>query len=436
MGDSRRSTAVAVIVVSLFAGAAFSAPSVSTITPASGLTRGGEIVHIHGTGLLGAPLACPAIQCSVYLKFGDVYGNVISDAETEIVVVAPPHAAGVVDLQINVPVNPPITLASAYSYQQPAADDLVRLLVPIAINAAGAGGSQWQTDLEVYNGNAEALPIAGTIVAPLATAALTLHPPPGSAGTFVAVPKRLADNVGINARVHDTTRDADSWGVEVPAVPESQFRRSVVLLAVPADARYRVLLRVYGYDASDNVATVAVRDDATGELLDTRTLLLRSGYGQLFVSAARPRLRVEVTAASLIWAFASITNNTTQQVTTITPAFATSAVAPPTTLPIGHWGGNGICVEVTGTTTQVRAGCCGGSFFTPAPGADGRFEADGSFGCSIGPVPPNPPPGPPAHLSGVVQGTSMALTIRTATTTSGPWTVQFGDLTPCTPPCP
>src|SRR5205814_438799 len=71
MGDSRSCKAVVVTVVLSFAVAALSAEvTVTSITPASGLSRGGEIVHIHGTSLLGPPLLCPALACSTYVKFG------------------------------------------------------------------------------------------------------------------------------------------------------------------------------------------------------------------------------------------------------------------------------------------------------------------------------------------------------------------------------
>jgi IPT/TIG domain len=436
MGDSRSSKAGAVAAVVTFIAVALSADvTVSSITPASGLTRGGEIVHIHGTNLLGPPLLCPSITCSTYLKFGDVLGTILDVAPAEIVVVAPPHAAGRVDVQVNVPTNAPVTLPSAYNYEDPAGD--VRLLVPVVINTAGAGGTSWQSELTVHNENAEALPFAGTTIAPFASAVVTLPPSNGSAGAFVTVPRRLADNVSANVRVHDATRDADSWGAEVPVVPETQFRRSVILPGVPADARYRTLLRVYGYGASDTTVTIAFRDDATGELLGSRTLAMQAGYAQLPIDATRPRIRVQVTAeSSLIWAFVSITNNTTQQVTTITPTFTANAVALPAALTNGHWGANGNCVDVSNAGVSVSAsdGCAFGGFPKPTVGADGHFEADGTlFSGGVSP-PPGPPPS--AHFSGVVQGTSMTLTARSGARTFGPWTVQFGNLSPCGPFCP
>ena len=433
MSDSRSSKAVAVSIVLTFVAAAlFAEATISSITPASGLTRGGELVHIHGANLIGAPLACPAITCGVFVKFGDAYGSIAENTATEIVVIAPPHAAGRVDVQVNVPVTPTITLTSAYAYQDPSPADQVRFLVPVAIGASGALGTSWQTEIVVHNENTEALSIAGVTIAPFASGVVTLQPPAGSAGTFISVPRPLADNVSANVRVHDTTRDGDSWGAEVPVVPETQFRRSVILLAVPADARYRSLLRVYGYGANDSSVTVAFRDDATGEFLGSRTLLLQSGYAQLPMEGTRPRLRVHVTAeTSVIWAFASVTNNGTQQVTTITPTFTPAAVALPAALTPGRWAANGVCMNVTSTNVTFTAGCWSGSFPIPSVSFDGHFEADGTL-TGGGPVPVEPPP---AHFSGVVQGTSLTITARSGDKTVGPWTVQLGDPTPCGPRC-
>ena len=433
MGDSRSSKAVVVTLVLAFVATALFAAdaTISSITPASGFTRGGEIVHIHGANLIGAALACPSITCGVFVKFGDSFATIVGNTATEIVVIAPPHAAGRVDVQVNVPVTPLITLPCAYVYQDPAASDQVRFLVPVAIASSGALGSSWQTEIVVHNENSEPLPIGGTSIAPFASGTVTLQPATGSAGTFISIPRALADNVSANVRVHDTTRDGDSWGAEVPAVPETQFRRSIILSAVPGDARYRTLLRVYTYDGNDTNLTITFRDDATGEFLSARTLQLQAGYTQLPLEALRPRQRVQVTTeTSLIWAFVSVTNNTTQQVTTVTPAFAPSAVALPSTLAPGRWAGNGACITV-GATVTVTVGCWNGSFPLPAVSPDGHFEVDGTLYVG-GPVPINPPD---AHFSGVVQGTSLTITARSGTNTAGPWTVQLGDPTPCGPRC-
>src|SRR3954452_4006767 len=195
-----KTTLLAIVAISL-AAALPAAMTVSTMTPSGGLIRGGELVHIHGTGLAGAPLACPAITCSTYVKFGAAFATIADNTAAEIVAVAPPHAAGAVDVQINVPPNAPLTLPNAYVYQEPQASDQVRFLVPVAISAAGALNTNWQTEILLHNANAATLtikdpapqtPTSGfdTSVPPFSTMPLTcLFPPAGNPAVFIGVPK-------------------------------------------------------------------------------------------------------------------------------------------------------------------------------------------------------------------------------------------------------
>src|ERR1700688_5220743 len=46
-------TASLAVVLSLVAASLSAAIAISTISPAGGLTRGGEIVHLHGSGVTG-----------------------------------------------------------------------------------------------------------------------------------------------------------------------------------------------------------------------------------------------------------------------------------------------------------------------------------------------------------------------------------------------
>src|SRR5438309_11746556 len=90
--------------------------TVSTISPASGLTRGGEIVHIHGANMFDPPLGCPAPICSWYVNFGDTAAGIVDITSTDVVVVAPPHAAGAVDVEVHAPLSASIILKSAFHY--------------------------------------------------------------------------------------------------------------------------------------------------------------------------------------------------------------------------------------------------------------------------------------------------------------------------------
>jgi hypothetical protein len=454
------------LILFVCTGSAAAQVTVSTITPATGLVSGGEFIHVHGTNLVGAPLGCPLVTCTTYVKFGEAYGTIVDNTTTEIVVASPPHATGTVDVEINVPPTAPIVISGGFRFQDPTASDLVRVLVPVAINAPGAFGSNWRTELFINNRSNDTVTLGGPVVppggaapsiAPSSTVAIMLFPPTGSVGAFVYVPSRIFPNITASLRVHDTTRDSESWGTEIPLVPETQFKRKVVLVNIPTDARYRTLLRVYGYSAQDTPVRIDLRDDETGDLLDTRSIMLSGtsgaksapdapAYTQLGLDSIlapftkdHARVRAEITSTfvptPLIWAFVAVTNNTTQQVTTITPlvtpSAATSAISG-AFLSSGHWAGGGDCIDVTPSEVKVVHACTLGVFQTPLIQDGDRFEADGTYSITVGPPTTG---GTPAHFSGAIQGSVLSLTIRTPNSTLGPLRVRIGSTEPCLQPC-
>jgi hypothetical protein len=318
------------------------------------------------------------------------------------------------------------------------ADDTLRVLVPVA-STLGEFDTNWQVDVTVSNQNAVPVTVAGTSVAPLTTATLTLP----RFAQFVEIARAVAAGITISVRVHDTTHDADSWGTDVPAVPETEFRRAILLPAVPGDARYRSLLRIYG-SGSGGTAIIRLRNAQSGRLLEQTSVPLTGdapSYAQVPLGSSTVGSRViEITTPgendSPLWAFVSITNNVTQQVTLSLPRIASSAdIEPgPPALTAGHWGGP-VCVEVLASEIDVTGQCAFGSFALPAAvDPDGHFETDGRWTAGVGPV--TLPSGEPAHLSGLVQGTKLTLLVQTATATVGPVVVDYGSRTPCPTPCP
>lgn len=434
------------LVFFLFASTlpAFADITVSTMTPAAGPIAGGTIVHIHGTNLLGAPLACAALQCSVYVQFGDALGTVIFDSADEIVVVAPAHAAGSVDLVVNVPVSPLLTLKNAFTYEDPA-DANVRVLLPIAAGTQGILNTNWQTDIFAHNETTSSVDIAGTTIPPMSTRLLTLTPT--STGMFLQIPRSVVDGITITAHIRDTTHDRENLGVDVPSVPETQFRRAIVLPGVPTNPFYRGLLRVYGYPGNYSVV-VRERNEATNEVLSTQTLTLSGSdvaYLQMPINYEYvPNLRrIEVTTARPndppIWAFITFTNNTTQSVTTITPNIAIAPVVPSPVLSAGHWGHAGYCMDVVPsgplctsdcpTLLRFTYGCSYGQFLLTAVDADGHFEADGDL--SSGGAFPKTGAAATAHLSGLVTGGTLALTITGQLAPIGPVNLNYNSKEPC-----
>jgi hypothetical protein len=153
-----------------------------------------------------------------------------------------------------------------------------------------------------------------------------------------------------NLRVRDLSRQALTWGTTIPVIREAQtFASRLELLDVPTDARFRVALRVYDFDAP-NSRSVRLRiydrsKDNPVPTLPPQTALVdvvlrletpvEDVYGAIPASAAvtdligafpqlssAPIVRIVLDPVSTdlrFWAFASVTNDETQHVTAITP---------------------------------------------------------------------------------------------------------------------
>jgi len=234
-----------------------------------------------------------------------------------------------------------------------------RFLLPIAIpeSVRGAFGSEFVTELTIFNASTSTLFLAGVeypncqLVGcglPTLGAGNTLYTRPGSYANAVGIlrvaPAAAADSVIVQLRVQDVSRQLSTWGTEIPVIRERDtFRGSIHLLDVPAEGNFRTMLRIYDLapSASHSVnirisdVTAAGRHDpyATGQLIHERTVLLSEqsnqqfGYAMLAIDPVvglRPgrRLRVSIvpnTSDVKLWAFVSVTHNETQHITTITP---------------------------------------------------------------------------------------------------------------------
>src|SRR2546430_15817923 len=120
----------------------------------------------------------------------------------------------------------------------------------------------------------------------------------------------MTGDVITKVRVHDTSRDAAAYGVEIPAVSDLDFAATVRLTGIPTDARFRSTLRVYAYDATNfGPVTLRVRDNADGSLLATVPVALNATRfeEQIFPASVQlsldpiiaplrshPRLRIDI----------------------------------------------------------------------------------------------------------------------------------------------
>jgi hypothetical protein len=434
----------------------FAQTTVTAILPASGVTTGGDFVHIRGTALYN-PRVCPGPSCTLSVKFGDAFARVVSNPLYEIVAIAPPHAAGSVDVTVSFGAATPVVVSNAYRYQNRSNDEWDRILLPVAASGPGPNAARFETEILITNTGDEAVPVAGAaipcclgispppipLVPPHTTGTFTdfLLPAFPYTGAFINVPSRMARDVITKVRVHDTSRDASSFGVDIPAVSDLDFAATVRLAGIPTDARFRSTLRVYAYDARNfGPVTLRVRDNADGSLLATVPVALtalRSAEDVIPAAAqisldpiiaplrAHPRLRIDIAdsdAVRPIWGFVSITNNQTQEITLVTPQRSGPA-ATPEKLPLGWWvtGTNLINVGESDATVYLR--CSVGTFKTAPLDSDGRFTTTGSLSGGGGPPPPGGPT--PLKFDGRVADGWLTLTIGTGSGVGTTTAFQF-----------
>lgn len=224
------------------------------------------------------------------------------------------------------------------------------VLVPVLLQEAvpGSRGSLWETEGFVYNDSDSDIALVygidfglghSLLVPAKTTVTLDLFPPGLPEGESVVpayllgiTPERAGD-LHFHLRVRDLSRQAATWGTEIPVVKMRDFTtEKIVLLNVPADDRFRRTLRLY-HDSPPGNLLVSFYGHTSGNLLGQQ--IVHAGeinpnttgpyYGErhddLFPRAAEP-LRIVIEPIPNIgpfWGFVSITHNETQHVTLITP---------------------------------------------------------------------------------------------------------------------
>lgn len=334
-----------ILLILLFASSAFAEPTITSIAPSSAPASGGVFVHIFGSDLIGFALACPSIECANYVKFGDTLGGIAVNTFDEIVVLAPAHAAGTVDLTVNIAGKKKIVLPAAFVYEALDTTSMERVLLPIVLfgssTTPGAFGSMWKAEATFHDASSDDVPIIAPncnplILAPCAPPILQARstvtmPLYGTPGTFISIPRKNVEDVDISLRIQDVSRQSQTWGTSIPTVRATQFKPAVRLIGVPTDSRFRLTLRMYGYSQAGPVH-VRVFDPAAANPLADVTLDLQ-GHDPAYLQldplalsqiALPPLIRIEVGSAidppQPIWAFVSVTNNETQHVTVIAPS--------------------------------------------------------------------------------------------------------------------
>ncbi len=246
------------------------------------------------------------------------------------------------------------------------AEEAIPVLIPVFASppVPGVNGSSWTTDLFVSNGGDAVATVTGIVWDCLLPECLDPAPVPsgvtiqtgpltvdGIHGALVYLEPATAAAVHFGLRFRDLSRQATTWGTELPLPRGEAFRQSrFSLVDVPVTAGFRQTLRIYELDGTPREASVRVRvygiqrdrHVLSGEpdtLLGEAELPLtftpfgtekpdRPGYAQVtdlstiapLGNAESVRIEIEpVTEGLHLWAFATVIHNETQHATVISP---------------------------------------------------------------------------------------------------------------------
>jgi len=240
--------------------------------------------------------------------------------------------------------------------------DYTAALIPLVSHGLpGAHGSVWDSELHIFNASDQHLRLLGAMediqvlpvdlsigVGPRETRGVVLSPrEPGVDGAFLYVPNTHLGAAKMSLRVRDTSQNATSLGDDVPVVRAEQAAQTLTIFNVPIDPKYRATLRIYGFTPAPMPVRVTVYSEDLDTPLSDSVVALHGVLTTVYVpfpphpayaafdpltdivrhGADRSRVRIEISSfvsvitppPTPIWAFVSLTNNETNQVTIVTP---------------------------------------------------------------------------------------------------------------------
>jgi hypothetical protein len=325
-------------------------PLITSVTPSSGPTSGGTTVTIMGSGFSNE---CPPNQPDCIpqpprVLFGDrIAASTTLVNSSTIVATTPPHLPGTAQVKVEqltgVDAEP-----AAFTFTGPVLTNVFeRVLLPLYTrDAAGAFGSVFRTSLtlgsmtgmselfglEISCPHPPCVPTSDQRRIALGPGS-TIRPhqfiPNGTPGRFIYV-TRASDHLAGHVRVRDITRETHNIGTEVPLVRESEFRSDHITLMNDPETRftqYRSTLRIYSHVPAVVEVTIDFNRPIDVELRGGANIF-DPYYGVFAAFPFGPWTSITLRVATPpigtpsptpIWAFASITNNETQMITTVTP---------------------------------------------------------------------------------------------------------------------
>lgn len=323
---------------------------ITSISPASGSEDGGTIVTIRGSGFHYCIICSPpSPPPEVY--FGEVAAQWVQTLdETTLQAMTPPHLPSTVNVFV---------VYDTYGAELPASFSFIgdgvspefeRLLLPIFLPPVhGAYGSEFHTRLTgTKSGETEFVDIHGIEPAcPIPEGCAgepfrvdgafdsiwAVRNISGRPGRFIYVSRSQLDALSLHLRVYDTSRSQLNFGTELPVVRSDRFRNDrIVLTGVPADPRFRKMLRIYSTETL--TLNVTIGTEVRQVTLAPGNGIYDPAYAEIgdFPSEPEP-MQIVVERAPCpnisgpclpppdtgFWAIVSVTNNETQMITTITP---------------------------------------------------------------------------------------------------------------------
>ena len=336
-----------VLIAFLCAGSAFAQaapPVIDHVSPASGAVAGGTLITLTGSNL-NPSCGAYMIACVATVKIGGREAEIIERAPDRLVVRTPSGSTGRADVEVTTP-GGTYRLARAFTY---GGVGFVRLLLPVFIEGEvpGAEGSRWTTELRGFHRDTDVARVSGDPASEAGTVSGRTAFTPSvetdrqGAGRFVYVAEEDVEAVVLNLRARDISRETVNLGTEIPVIGIDQTfagGEDITLVNVPTEALYRQKIRVYDFDGEfGRSVTVRVYGEDESTPIVTRQLTLTSGdvnsdypahpgQAEIDLNALpglagidRATVIIETPAEGNWWAFASITNNETQLITTVTP---------------------------------------------------------------------------------------------------------------------
>lgn len=307
------------------------------------LQQGPDPIHVEG-------ISCGAVDCSdVTVRVDGEPVAVTAEENGRFSFMAPGRAMGLADVTVQkgsvVMTSPKALYYRRYPSNSHDLAGLAPILFPIVDSVNGAFGSMWQSALTVSNPKPWTVDAEYSLynIGPCIT---DCNPPFDPKffdtfrhgyphGTLLWAARSEAEELALSLRIRDVSQQERGWGSEVPIVRDHDFihGKNIHLLDVPLDPRYRVKVRVYMIEpVLAPSLTGAVRIRRGHELLTLPFTFADEKRGYLHIEpyyaevdlpqgAANERVHVEVVMPldATGWAFASVTNNATQQVTIVAP---------------------------------------------------------------------------------------------------------------------